>query len=282
MKVMVILKATASSEAMQTPSQELMSEMMAFHEELVQAGILQAAEALKPSSAGVRVGLSGNQRTVTDGPFAETKELIAGYWLWDVDSMETAIAWAKRFPNTMPADTEIEIRPFLDAADFAAADPDGSFAAREQQMVRQVATRGAQVEAYLFFGGRCEEALAFYTSALGAQLEMVLKFNQSPDPLPEGMLQAGFEDKVMHASFLIGKTRVMASDGCQERSGFDGFRLTLTVDSAEHAHEAFQGLAAGGKIDMPLGKTFWSPCYGMVTDKFGVGWMVMVPGEPAP
>ncbi len=282
MKVMVILKATPSSEAMQMPSQELMGEMMAFHEDLVQAGILKAAEALKPSSAGARVSLGSADRMVHDGPFAETKELIAGYWLWEVDSMETAIAWAKRFPKSMPADTELEIRPFLDAADCAAADPDGSLAAREQQMVRQVATQNAQLEAYLMFGGRCEEALAFYQSALGAQLQMALRFNQSPDPVPEGMLQAGFEDKIMHASLLIGKTRVMASDGCHERSGFEGFRLTLTVDDADHAHEAFQGLADGGKIDMPLAKTFWSPCYGMVTDKFGVGWMIMVPGDPAP
>lgn len=279
MKVMVMLKATPSSEAMEMPSHQHIAEMMSFHEELVQAGILKSADALKPSSAGVRVGFNQAKRTVHDGPFAETKELLAGYWLWEVDSMETAIAWVKRFPDSTPEGTEIEIRPFLDAADFAAADPDGSFAAREAQMERSVATENAQVESYLFFGGRCEEALDFYQSGLGAKIEMLMRFNQSPDPLPEGMLQAGFENKVMHAAFLIGKTRIMASDGCNERAGFDGFRLNLMVDHADHAQHAFQALAEGGKIDMPLGKTFWSPCYGMVTDKFGIGWMVMVPGE---
>ncbi len=281
MKVMVILKASAQSEAMEMPDATYMGEMIAFHEELVQAGILKVCEALKPSSAGVRVHFGDTERTVHDGPFAETKELIAGYWLFEVDSMETAIAWVKRFPKSTPVGTELEVRPFYEAEDCAAADIDGSIGPRVAAMERQVATEKAQIEAYLFFGGRCEEALTFYQAALGAKLEMVLRFNQSPDPVPAGMLQAGFEDKIMHASMLIGKTRIMASDGCNERSGFEGFRLTLSVDDPDHAHVAFQALAEGGKVDMPLAKTFWSPCYGMVTDRFGVGWMVMVPGEAA-
>lgn len=132
---------------------------------------------------------------------------------------------------------------------------------------------------YLFFAGRCEEALNFYREALGAQIEMVMRFNESPEPPPPGMLQAGFENKVMHASLQVGGVRLMASDGCDDKSKFDGFRLVLSVPTAADAHKAFDNLAAGGSIQMPLCKTFWSPCYGMVTDKFHVGWMVMVPGE---
>ncbi|MBX3414685.1 MAG: VOC family protein [Pirellulales bacterium] len=132
---------------------------------------------------------------------------------------------------------------------------------------------------YLFFSGRCEEALEFYRQALDAEIEMVMRFNESPDAPPPGMLQAGFETKVMHASFVVGNCRVMASDGCDDQSKFDGFRLALTMADEAAAHKTFNALADGGNADMPLGKTFWSPCYGMVTDRFNVGWMVMVPGE---
>lgn len=134
-----------------------------------------------------------------------------------------------------------------------------------------------QITPYLFFSGRCEEALQFYGEALGAKVEMLLRFSDSPDPVPEGMLQSGFENKVMHASFRIGEICLMASDGCDGNSKFDGFRLALTVANEAEAHRAFDALARGGKVDMPLGKTFWSPCYGMVTDRFGLAWMVMVP-----
>ena len=135
------------------------------------------------------------------------------------------------------------------------------------------------ITAYLFFAGRCVEALDFYQRALGAQIDMIMLFNESPEPPPPGMLQAGFENKVMHASFRVGDTHLMASDGCDDKSKFDGFRLALTVQTEDEAHKAFNRLAEGGSIQMPLCKTFWSPCYGMVADKFNVGWMVMVPGE---
>jgi len=105
---------------------------------------------------------------------------------------------------------------------------------------------------------------------------MKMRFSKSPDAVPDGMLQVGFENKIMHASFTIGKMTIMASDGCDDKSKFEGFRLALSVPTEAVADSAFNALADGGKVDMPLMKTFWSPRYGMVTDKFGVGWMVMV------
>ena len=135
------------------------------------------------------------------------------------------------------------------------------------------------VQPYLFFGGRCDEAIEFYQKALGAQVEMLMRFNESPDPMPPGMLAEGFEKKVMHSSFKVGEMILMASDGCAPGDGgFDGFRLALTVPTEADADRFFNALAEGGKVDMPLAKTFWSPRYGMVTDRFGLGWMVMVPG----
>ena len=136
--------------------------------------------------------------------------------------------------------------------------------------------QGALVQPYLFFGGRCEEALAFYRGALGAQVGMLMRHKDSPEPPPPGMLQPGFENKVMHASFRIGETTLMASDGCDEGSGFAGFSLSLAVPTIAEADRAFAALAEGGKVQMPLAKTFWSPRFGMLTDRFGVGWMVSV------
>jgi hypothetical protein len=120
MRVMVIVKATADSEAAVMPTQQLLAEMGRYNEELVKAGIMLAGEGLKPSSAGKRVHFSGAKRTVIDGPFAETKELIAGYWLWQVRSMDEAIEWARRCPNPMPGDSDLEIRPIFEAEDFGA------------------------------------------------------------------------------------------------------------------------------------------------------------------
>ena len=132
------------------------------------------------------------------------------------------------------------------------------------------------VQPYLFFGGRCEEALEFYRTALGAQVDMLMRYKESPEPQPPGMLPPGFENKVMHASFRIGGTALMASDGCEEGSGFNGFSLSLAVPTEAEADRAFAALAEGGKVGMPLTKTFWSPRFGMLTDRFGLGWMVSV------
>ena len=120
MRVMVMVKATGDSEAGAMPSEELLTAMGAFNEELVKAGVMLAGEGLHPSAKGKRVRFSGRQRTVIDGPFAETKELVAGFWLWQVKSMEEAIEWVRRCPNPMPTDSEIEIRPVFEAEDFGA------------------------------------------------------------------------------------------------------------------------------------------------------------------
>ncbi len=121
MRVMVIVKATADSEAGCMPSEELMLAMGSYNEELVKAGIMLAGDGLHPSSRGKRVRFSGRERTVIDGPFAETRELIAGYWIWQVRSMDEAVEWVRRCPNPMPGESDIEIRPLFEAADFGEA-----------------------------------------------------------------------------------------------------------------------------------------------------------------
>ena len=130
---------------------------------------------------------------------------------------------------------------------------------------------------YLDFDGRCDEALEFYRRALGAEVTMLSRFKDSPQPHDPGMCPPGAADKVMHATFRIGAATVHASDGrCGGRPGFQGFSLALTVANVAEAERVFASLAEGGQVQMPLTKTFWSPGFGMVTDRFGVSWMVNV------
>lgn len=135
------------------------------------------------------------------------------------------------------------------------------------------------IQPYLMFGGRCEEALEFYRNALGAQVDMLMRFSESPDPTPPGMLPPGFENKVMHASFRIGDNVLMASDGCEVGAQFKGFSLSIAVATEAEADHFFNALSDGGQVQMPLTKTFWSPRFGMLTDRFGIAWMINVVGD---
>ena len=134
-----------------------------------------------------------------------------------------------------------------------------------------------RVEPYLLFNGRCEEAVEFYKKALRAEVIMLMRFKESPEPHPPGMLPPGSENKIMHVSLRIGDATVMASDGrCTGQSNFQGFSLSLTAANEAEADRIFAALADGGQVQMPLAKTFWSPRFGMVADCFGVSWMVTV------
>ena len=131
-----------------------------------------------------------------------------------------------------------------------------------------------QAQPYLFFEGRCEEAIEFYRKALGAKVEMLMHYKDNPEPMPG---KAPPEDKVMHSSFRIGDTTVMGSDGdCKGKPNFQGFSLSLTARDEPEAKRLFAALSDGGKVQLPLGKTFFSPAFGMVADRFGVAWMVVV------
>jgi PhnB protein len=142
--------------------------------------------------------------------------------------------------------------------------PGVQFSSRDQE------TAMIQIQPYLFFNGRCEEAIAFYQRTLGAQVEMLMRNKESPEPPPPGS-----EDKVMHATLKIGEAVMMASDGrCDGAPEFKGFSLSLAYPTTAECDKVFTSLADGGRVDMPLGKTFWSDAFGMVTDRFGVQWMV--------
>ena len=133
------------------------------------------------------------------------------------------------------------------------------------------------VQPYLFFEGRCEEAMEFYRGALGAEVTALMRFRDSPDPPPPGMVPPGPEDKVMHAAFRVGDATVMASDGrCSGQPRFGGVSLALSAPDEATADRLFAALADGGQVRMPLGRTSFSPRFGVVADRFGVSWMVVV------
>lgn len=134
------------------------------------------------------------------------------------------------------------------------------------------------VKPYLFFNGRTEEALDFYRKKLGAEVLMMMRFKEAPEAPPPGAVAPGSENKIMHSSFRIGNAEIMASDGeCRGTPSFQGFSLALEARDAAEAERLFAGLSDGGQVQMPLGKTFFSPSFGMVVDRFGVSWMVVVP-----
>jgi PhnB protein len=132
-----------------------------------------------------------------------------------------------------------------------------------------------KVQPYLFFDGRCEEAIEFYKKVLGAEVLMLMRFNESPDP-PPGMIPPGSENKIMHFCLRIGETEVMASDGrCMGKPAFQGVSLSLDVASEAEADRLFNALGEDGQVQMPIGKTFFSPRFGMVADRFGVSWIIV-------
>jgi PhnB protein len=133
-----------------------------------------------------------------------------------------------------------------------------------------------KVQPYLFFDGRCEEAIEFYRQALGAEVLMLMRFNESPDPPPPAMIAPGSENKIMHCCIRIGETELFASDGrCMGHPEFKGVTLSVSASTEAEADRLFYALGEGGQVQMPIGKTFFSPRFGMVTDRFGVSWMVV-------
>jgi PhnB protein len=133
-----------------------------------------------------------------------------------------------------------------------------------------------KIQPYLFFEGRCEEAIEFYKKVLGAEVRMLMRFKDNPEPARPGMVASGSENKIMHASIRVGETEVMASDGrCMGKPVFNGVSLSLSVATEAEADRLFSALGEGGQVQMPIGKTFFSPRFGMVADRFGVSWMII-------
>ena len=270
-----------------------MAEAAALARELNDAGQYLSASPLHPAATATCVRVRDGKREITDGPFAETHEVLGGFYLILAESRDAALRVAAQHPGARLG--AVEVRPLFDLSGLRKSPrfreplsisgppvrPLGERRAtdRPQTPTSGETMTGTTITPYLFFGGRCDEALAFYRTALGAEVEMLMRFDESPEPPPPGMLQAGFEKKVMHASFRVRGVPLMASDGCDDRvrsSTASGSPSPSRPRRTPSRRSTPWPTAAACRCRST--KTFWSPCYGMVTDRFGLGWMVMVPG----
>jgi uncharacterized glyoxalase superfamily protein PhnB len=250
---MVIVKADADTEAGKPPSPELIAAMGQFNEQLVRAGVMLAGEGLAPSSKGARVRFSGSRRTVIDGPFTETKELVAGFWLWQVKSKEEAIEWVRRCPNPLHSDTEVEIREVSE--NCGVAEP-------PKKAVKAVPeSRGATP--YLVIKG-ASDAIAFYQRVFGAELLFRLD-----DPT----------GAVMHAELRVGPAHFMLTEERPQHGargpitlGGSGSGATLYVPDVDAVVEG--AVKAGAKVLMLVQDQFWGDRCGNIVDPFGHLWFV--------
>jgi len=273
MRFMVMIKANQDSENGVMPSERLLAEMGRFNEELVKAGVMLAGEGLHPSKKGARVRFSGSKRTVIDGPFAEAKELIAGFWLWQVKSKEEAIEWVKRCPNPMEGESEVEIRQVFEAEDFG-AEFTPELRQQEDRLRAQIAGQAASAKVepvpaprgatpYLIIKGAAD-AIAYYQRVFGA--ELVVRFDA-----PDG--------KVMHAELAVGPARFMLTEerpeyGARGPLTIGGSASTAIVYVPDSDAVVASAVAAGAKITMPLDNQFWGDRTASLVDPFGHNWMV--------
>ena len=228
MRFMVIVRATKDSEAGVLPDEKLLADMGKFNEELVKAGVMLAGEGLQPSSKGARVRFSGTKRTVIDGPFAETKELIAGFWLWKVKSKEEAIEWVKRCPNptgpnprsrsarcSRPRISAPSSRPSCGEQEERLRAADGEASGRlSSSQVRHCKTQSLKettmhLNPYLTFNGQCEAAFRFYEECLGGKIVAMMTHAETP---AEEQISPEWRDKIMHARLAVGDRLLMGSD----------------------------------------------------------------------
>jgi len=263
MRFVVLIKADSDSEAGKMPSEHLLAEMGRFNEQLVKAGVLLAGEGLQPSSKGARVRFSGGRRTVIDGPFAETKELIAGFWLWQVKSKEEAIEWVKRCPNPHEADGEVEIREVFENC--------GAPCQPEQKVVAAVPeSRGATP--YLIVKG-ASDAIAFYQRVFGA--ELLFRLDEPGGGVMHAELQVG------PARFMLTEERAQHGTLSPRTLGGSGSGATLYVPDADAVVE--RAVKAGAQLQMPVQDQFWGDRCGNIVDPFGHLWFIATHIEdPAP
>jgi len=269
MKFMLMRKADKDTEQGVMPSEELLQAMADYNEEMLKAGVLVSGEGLHPSKDGCRIEFRNGDPVITDGPFAETKELLAGFTVLEVASKEEAIDWATRWPRSdADGHARLELRPFFELEEF---EP-GAAIDKHRQMGEQLQRLPAQINIHLAFAGNCREAMAFYADILGGQIESMFTHGETPmaDQTPED-----WHDKIVHASLNLKGRRIMGADmagDCYTRP--QGVQVHLEYSDTEQAERVFNQLAEDGSIVMPFENTFWAHRFGMVTDRFGTQWMV--------
>jgi PhnB protein len=275
MRFMMIVKPGIELAPGEVPSEEMIAEMGRFNEEMMKAGVLVDLSGLQPSAQGARVQFSRGKRTLVDGPFAETKELVGGYWIINVKSREEAIDWAMRAPcpSGKGGDAEIEVRQFFELEDF------GETAAVEKakELAKELKgekTAGPTIRPniYLNFNGTCEEAFRFYERAIGAKIECLLRHAGTP---AEAHVPAEWQQKIMHGRLNVNGEVIMASDAFTANfQPPQGFSVALQIKDVAEAERSFRALSENGQVKMPLQETFWATRFGMLVDQYGIPWMI--------
>lgn len=265
MKFMILRKADKQTEAIVKPRLEDCAAMSDYNTDMINAGVFVSCNGLKASNKGMRISFHGGEPVITDGPFTETKDLLAGYTIIQVNSREEALEWVKRWPED---DVELELREIFELCDFE----DSEALQKHIDLDARQAKQPGSVCNYLLFDGNCREAFEFYADLLGGDIVMSLTGGESPvkDELPAGM-----NDKIMHICLNIGNWLLMGSDCPPDRyEKPQGSHVQISIDDPVQAEETFSKLAEGGTIQMPFAQTFWAEKFGMVVDRFGTPWMI--------
>ncbi|SFL91618.1 YciI family protein [Marinobacter zhejiangensis] len=274
MKFMLIRKADDQTEQGVMPSEGLLQAMVDYNERMVKAGVFVTGDGLKPSSDGYRIEFTHGRPQVIAGPFTEPAGLVAGYTVLEVGSPEEAIEWARQWPvEDSDGNVRLELRRYFELDDFAP----GAAIDKHRELCDQLSRRPTAVCSHVTFSGNCREAMAFYAELMGGEVRAMLAFSDTPmaEEVPES-----FRDRICHAELVIGSYTVMGADtmaadiiedGYQAPAGHD---LCLQFDDVAQGEQIFQALAQGGTVRMPFEETFWAQGFGMVVDRFGVGWMI--------
>jgi len=283
MRVMVLIKANSESEAGGMPDTKMLEEMGGFNEELVEAGIMLEGEGLHPSSRGKRVRFIGDKREVIDGPFGQPGSLIAGYYIWQVQSIEQALSWVKRMPNPTGEESEVEIRPIFEEQDFGEVftpelrQQEENLRARISTLKEKQIRKQIKVNPYLNFNGTTEKAFSFYKSIFGGEFTALQRFKDMPPS--EQQVPESEKEKILHIALPIGSGTVLMGSDISQSMGQklitgNNVYVSLHPESKEEAQRLFDRLSEGGKVEMPLGKMFWGDFFASFTDKFGIQWMI--------
>lgn len=271
MRYMLMRKADAATEEGILPGQELLQAMADYNERMIRAGVFVTGDGLRPSREGCRIAFRDGEPQVTEGPFSAIDELLAGYTVLEVDSLEEAVEWAKGWPRE-DGDVTLELRRYFTQQDFEPG------AGLERHATQARMPRGLQV--HLNFPGNCREAMTFYAEVTGGHLEAALTYGETP---MAAEVPAEWHDRIAHASLNIRGHRLMGADmqgDCYQVP--QGTQLFLDYEDVERAAEVFRRLSEGGRVMMPFEATFWAKGFGMATDRFDVPWMVATPSEQCP
>ena len=273
MRFMIIRKADADTEAGVMPGNDLLSAMARYNQSLIEAGMMLDGMGLHPSDKGARIQFKNGKPVITDGPFAETRELIAGFTLIQAKSKEEALDWVKRWPaEDANGNAYLELRRVYEMEDFAAGDGIEQHQQNAAQLAAQLSTQQLRLNPYLNFNGNCRIAFEFYEKVLGGRIENLMTFGESPmcSEVPKEL-----HHRVIHVRLNLGNAVLMGSDAPPHRfQPNQGIANNLQVPDPAEAERIFNALADNGTIVMPLATTFWARRFGALTDQFGIQWMI--------